>query len=392
MTRPIRKLAIVGASARAAAFSAIRAGYEVVAADLFADADLQRVAPVTKIDRYPDGLADWLAQTECDAWMYTGALENHPDLIDRMDAIAPLAGNRGAELQIVRDPLVLQSAVRQARLSFPETVEDPTGLPLDGSWLCKTYRGASGSGVWALDSEPALSRATREEAVFQQRIDGWSTAVILALDLQRSEVLGNTLQFTGNWLPSKDKPWQYLGSQSPSMFRAELVEQFIRLRDLLAREFDLRGLVGVDAIVDDRNRVWILEVNPRYTASVEVVERMTGRSSISAHLAACGFATWESFGSPLRFDVNVLSRRSYCKAIVYAKRAVVVTDAFHRWAMSHSSVDMGMQVCADIPPAGEVIANGRPVLTVFADGPNFTCYEYLQARVAEVEARLYDSK
>jgi predicted ATP-grasp superfamily ATP-dependent carboligase len=243
-----------------------------------------------------------------------------------------------------------------------------------------------------LDSETALVRATRENAVFQRRVDGWSTAVILALDSQRSEVLGNTLQLHGEGLPSKGKPWQYLGSLSPSIISAELVEQFIRLRDLLARQFGLRGLVGVDAIVDTHNRLWIMEVNPRYTASVEVVERMTGRSSIEAHLAACGFANWESFGSPIRLDVNVPARRSFGKAIVYAKRAVVVTDAFHRWAMSHSTVDMAMQHFADIPPAGEVIANGRPVLTVFADGPNITCYEYLRARMAEVEARLYDSK
>ena len=147
MTDRIRKLAIVGASARAAAFSAIRAGYEVVAADLFADADLARVAAVTRISNYPEGLADWLAATECDAWMYTGALENYPDLVDRMAAIRPLLGNSGAPLRDVRDPMKLQLALTGAGMLFPETRTSPAGLPLDGSWLCKTYGGASGSGV-----------------------------------------------------------------------------------------------------------------------------------------------------------------------------------------------------------------------------------------------------
>src|SRR5262245_9045814 len=120
MTAPIRKLAIVGASARAAAFSAIRTGFEVVAADMFADADLARVAPVTRIKNYPEGLADWLAATECDAWMYTGALENHPDLIDRMAAIKPLAGNSGKPLRDARDPLKLQAYCKASGVMFPE--------------------------------------------------------------------------------------------------------------------------------------------------------------------------------------------------------------------------------------------------------------------------------
>src|SRR5882672_6712717 len=110
MTARVQKLAIVGASARAAAFSALRSGYQVVAADLFADADLQRACPVTRIADYPAGLITWLEKVECDAWLYTGALENHPQFVDRMAAIRPLLGNAGEPLRDVRNPAVLGRA------------------------------------------------------------------------------------------------------------------------------------------------------------------------------------------------------------------------------------------------------------------------------------------
>ena len=42
-------LAIVGASTRSAAESAVRAGFQPLAADLFADADLQQIATTTRI-------------------------------------------------------------------------------------------------------------------------------------------------------------------------------------------------------------------------------------------------------------------------------------------------------------------------------------------------------
>src|SRR5687768_3758422 len=95
-------LAIVGASARSAAASAVRAGFRPLAADLFADADLRAVATTTRISPYPEGLLDWLRSVEPAAWMYTGALENHPELIDQMAWVAPLWGNTGDVLARIR--------------------------------------------------------------------------------------------------------------------------------------------------------------------------------------------------------------------------------------------------------------------------------------------------
>ena len=72
-------LIIVGASARAFAQSARRAGLAVHAADLFADSDLCAVAAsVARVpaERYPDGLLDLVAPFPAGPWCYTGALEN----------------------------------------------------------------------------------------------------------------------------------------------------------------------------------------------------------------------------------------------------------------------------------------------------------------------------
>src|SRR5471032_3077163 len=139
-------LAIVGASGRAAAASAVRAGFQVAAADLFADADLAHIATATRVESYPDALHDWLQQLSPrpDAWIYTGALENHPDLVDRLSTVAPLWGNCGGVLREVRSPLHLANAFRRTELWFPEVRLSPAGLPRDGSWLANTGRGASG--------------------------------------------------------------------------------------------------------------------------------------------------------------------------------------------------------------------------------------------------------
>src|SRR5689334_14727026 len=177
-TRHVKQpLAIVGASTRAAAASAVRAGFQPLAADLFADADLRQIATATRIRPYPEGLLDWLRAVEPPAWMYTGALENHPELVDEMAWIAPLWGNPGDVLERVRSPWELSRALQTAGLRFPETRATSEGLPDDGSWLIKTYRGASGSGVREFVAELASDKPT-EPIAYQRRIKGTACAAV----------------------------------------------------------------------------------------------------------------------------------------------------------------------------------------------------------------------
>src|SRR5688572_27693749 len=89
-------LTILGASARAAAASAIRAGFIPWTADLFADRDLREMVPDAircPSEKYPVGLLDILKEAPDAPWMYTGALENSPNLIRKLMEIRPLWGN-----------------------------------------------------------------------------------------------------------------------------------------------------------------------------------------------------------------------------------------------------------------------------------------------------------
>src|SRR5437016_5423412 len=87
-------LLIVGASTRAAAFSALRAGLTPWCADLFVDADLQRRCPVERVapQEYPQCFIAIAANGPPGPWMYTGALENQPAMIETIARRRPLWG------------------------------------------------------------------------------------------------------------------------------------------------------------------------------------------------------------------------------------------------------------------------------------------------------------
>src|SRR5215471_13660301 len=99
-------LIIVGASTRAAAFSALRAGLKPWCIDLFADADLRAKCPVMQIPRqqYPHGLAEMIRQhAPPGPWMYTGGLENYPQVLHEISQDRFLLGAGEITVQQVRD-------------------------------------------------------------------------------------------------------------------------------------------------------------------------------------------------------------------------------------------------------------------------------------------------
>ncbi len=426
-------LAIVGASTRSAAASAVRAGFQPIAADLFADADLRRIATATRISPYPDGLVDWLRAVEPPAWMYTGAIENHPDLVDQMAWIAPLWGNPGDVLSRVRSPWELSRVLSEVGLLFPETRSSADGLPCDGTWLVKTYQGASGSGVrawgWGLGAggwdktRRQGDKETRREIgiehptespclplslspplfplplVFQKRIAGTPCGATFVAADGTARLLGVTRVLVGEeWLGAHG--FQYAGSIGPWPISNHTRATLERLGHVLAEEFELIGLFGVDTIVAEDD-VWTLEVNPRYTASVEIVERFSGVNAIALHAAACGSqlnSQRAGASSPPADTNNHLSGGggdapartqsiAFGKAILYARREIEVSPPFFEKAMI-AATDLPWPSMADISAVGTPIEAGRPICTLFAAGVSVEEVEQQlrhQADILEVE-------
>ncbi len=391
--RPTR-LAIVGASVRAAAQSALRAGFEVVGADLFADADLDGVCPITKIEDYPHGFVDWLAKQDVDAWMYTGALENYPNLVDQMAAIKPLWGVSGEALRRCRDPLVLQRELSATGLIFPRTVTSPEGLSTDGSWLCKTYRSASGSGVWRLDGQGAIARAEATGAVYQEYLDTPCYAANYVIAGKDARLVSMTMQHSGG-IRTGAKPFQYTMSFGPFYIgNPSWTEGLNRLGQFLACKLELSGIVGVDFSATDQpdqsdRRLAVLEINPRYTASCEVGERAWGDSFVALHASACRNHALPRSRAVYSQDALIWSSsRTYGKAIIFARRTVQISVKFTRWALKTRGHNASFEI-ADIPSAGTTLQIGEPVATILVSGSGLGGWSVLLQRVEEFEGRLY---
>lgn len=352
---PAQPLLIVGASTRAAAFSALRAGLQPSCIDLFADADLSARCPVVRIPgaEYPDGIAERAAAMPDGPWMYTGALENRPALIDVVSKARLLWGNSAATLQRVRDPAFLAGLLQTHGLPCPALHALDREPPKTGRWLLKPRAGAAGVGIRRWQPGQSLPRRTSLHYL-QAFVEGGVFSAVFVARRGKAELLGVTRQLLGvPWLFAAE--FHYCGSLSVDPAPA-LRQDLQRLGQVLTEACDLRGLFGVDFILHEE-RPWLVEVNPRYTASVEVVEESAGVPALAWHRSA--------FDAAYTPPLPMASGNVVGKAILFTDRDVTFPGD-GPWRRELSEPRRAFPDFADIPCPGEAIPAGRPVCTLLA--------------------------
>jgi predicted ATP-grasp superfamily ATP-dependent carboligase len=364
---------IVGVAVRAMAVSAARAGYRVTAVDAFGDLDLRSVATVIPlrgehgVEYSPLSAVRAARAVPAELVAYTSNLENYPKAVARLGRHRHLLGNPPAVLTRVRNPFELMRVLRRRGFITPGTRATPSpGRPAPGSWLLKPRRSGGGHGtrIWR-KGEPVP-----RTHYLQERIGGIPGSIVFAADGRRAVTLGLTRQLVGD-ARFGAHGFRYCGSllgNPAGFFRRgeELLETARSLATALTTEFGLVGLNGMDFVVRD-GVPYPIEVNPRYSASMELIERAHGLSMFGAHVRACR-GTLPTAPSP---DEEVEG-----KAIVFARRDLTLGDT-RRW-IDHASF-------ADVPHPGERIRRGHPICTVFAKGSDAkSCHQLLMRRAATV--------
>lgn len=377
---PADGVVVAGFSTRALVESAMRAGYAVASVDAFADLDngatpaLALRAPGSGVGRYdPLGLARATAAVP-GAWVaYVANFENHPDAVRVLARGRRLLGNPPSVLARARAPSVVAGLLRQHGFAAPELRLRGGRDPGRTAWLAKPFASGGGHGITRWRHGDTLRRTH----FLQQRIHGHPGSLVFTADGKSAVPFGFSRQLVGE--PEFGASgFGYCGSilvpaRSPTFSNGDaLFETICTIADTLTRELRLVGVNGIDFIA--RNGTpFVTEVNPRYTASMELAERAFELSVFGAHVDGCN-------GVATRFDLESARRDPaavvFGKAIVFAKRTVVVGDT-RSW-LNDSSV-------RDVPHPGERIPRGSPICTIFARGAtDAACHTALVRRARKL--------
>jgi len=362
------RLLFAGVSTRGFAESAARAGYEVVAVDGFGDLDLRARAHSVHVARSGGRFSVRAAVAaarglEADVVCYVGSFENHARAVGVLAADRVLWGNRPAVLAAVRDPVRLARALRARGLPTPAVRVTAPRAATARRWLVKPRASGGGGGVAPWRGGP-LPRGS----YLQQRVTGVPGSIVFAADGQTAVPLGVSRALAGDArFGDVAGGFRYCGSllvapEEPLFGRA------CRLAATVTAAFGLVGVNGIDFVA--RGAVpYAVEVNPRYCASMELVERARGISIFAVHARACAGELPALVHTRPAADV-------IGKAIVYA-REDVMPEGTARWLEDDD--------VRDVPAPGEGIARGHPICTVFARGRSVTaCGAALAARARTV--------
>lgn len=408
------EIVVWGASTRAASWSAARAGWDVHAWDLFADCDFPDGAIVRKLD---DLTAESLQRqislrlsAESKAcFLPTGGWENAAGLPEWTDHHFHLFGCNAEAIARARDPFFWSEALDRAglpRLALRKNRQDKNyqkntphirgtknkneHAPANRSverWIRKSLHSIGGLGVRFVtdDSLP-------ETGLYDQQLQsGLICSALCLTNTDGTRVAGTSLQLTNDTGP--EYPFMYAGNAWPlhqfaKVDSTAISEQASLYAERLAETCGLTGLWGFDFIWQDA-QLWVIEINPRYTAAMELFELCSGRSLL--HDAGwCGTNTVE---------LPTVDSRPVCvlKMILYAEHSFVLPADWDwkNWTRSLESEqhqnDAGrfdlwsIPAFSDLPHRGTAFHPGEPICTIWGAGESAAeCRKIVQQRRSQL--------
>ncbi len=386
------QLIVLGASGRSTAEMAAREGLLPWVADRFRDWDLARWCPGVQVNPYPAALVRLSQQFPQVPWLYTGAMENRPRLLEQLARRRPLAGNPPQVLARVRNPWWLARVLRQAGLPAPEVFPQGEAPPRDGRWLLKPLGSAGGWGVKPWEAQ-SPTRYDPHRHYFQRRVQGEPLSVLFLSWQEECHLLACHGQWCGRaWAGAGG--FVYCGSWGPLPADPELARQLKHLGTTLTLAAGLRGLWGADGVLTPGGFVPV-EINPRVPASAEVLHLAREAPLLGWHLAACGLPPAGVDWPPRLHCRPPAQQPLVAKAVLYAREACRVSRALPQrlLALEETSIPgLPPQVraaCRDVPHPGSVLRNGEPVLTLLLAAPGDTGPE-LESLMARAAQWVYD--
>lgn len=380
------KILLLGVSARGMAESAVNSGYSVIALDAFGDLDLQGLCESHALLRdfgipySVKGLYQASQQLRFDAFAYNSNLENYPEIVQRIARSHDLFGNPAGSLRRVRDSSLLYRLLGDSGFEAPETIYQANGRRAtpERRWLNKPIRSGGGHRV----SFARPGGTPKRGFILQEFIPGLPCSASFVADGQQAVVLGISEQLVG--VPEfGGQGFHYCGNIAPLAVVADgqqgaaILDQVGQIANLLAGSFGLVGVNGFDFILKD-GRVFLTEVNPRYSASMELIERAYDLPVFDLHVKAVTQKMLPEIDLTQPGKTHL--RRFYGKAILYAEKEALTPDT-HRWLQA------GIR---DIPHPNERIPSGKPVCTVLAEGSTReACFSKLAAHVEAIKGEIY---
>ncbi len=369
------KLLLIAPSTRAMAESAKRAGYDFISLDFFGDADQKEICEnyslkhEFKEERCIENLFKHAQGLSFTHVVYGSGFENHPELVagfeKRCTAQAcTVLGNDSKTIEKVRNWNYFFKNLKKEGILYPETeavpLEKARELIKSEEKIIKPIKSGGGHLIYDKQNFEPSGEELRSEVLVQQYIPGKPVSSTVIASKKECLFIGATEQLVG----TPFNKYKYTGNIAPL---EEKIKEIEEISYKIARIFKLIGSNGIDFIIKD-SELYVLEVNPRISGSMEALERAHDVNIFDLHVKAC-------LGENLDLKIKK-PKKFWGKKILFAERNL-------RYKLKK------LDFIKDVPHYNEEINERDPVCTVLGSGKSRReCYLDLLEKEEKVRTGL----
>ncbi len=340
MTGEIRHLLVAGFATRHVAASAARAGLMVYAVDHFCDQDLRdctiECSRFDELAEIPGLIGTLCRKYPVDAIITTSGAE------DLSDLPVPVLGTDPAITSRFLDKSRTQEFFEEGGWPVP-TLAAPGSFPA-------MLKPCTGAGGWRNTIVSGEEEIRAWEAAFpgmpyllQEVAPGIAASVCCVADGSRARALAANRQILRG---TDEAAFGFCGSLTPLIH--PMSRAMCRMAEDIAAASGCRGVIGIDFLLTS-DRVFPIEVNPRFVATLDTVERAYGMNLVRIHLDACQGILPGQIPAPERVSI----------------RKILFSEGERELRDDLSSLSPAV---ADIPVPPARFETGEAVISVFGEG------------------------
>jgi predicted ATP-grasp superfamily ATP-dependent carboligase len=376
----VHNILVIGMDVVPLATSATKAGCKVYAVDYFGDQDLKRVCheSLSIVNQTPGVTCGQLStnfnpeallhltigllkKNAIDATLLSTGLDDSPDVLFELNDMVPILGNHPHVIERIRDKMKFFQELERLEIPHPETAmaqsfEETRKKAKDIGYpvLVKPSKGFGGVGIRKAQGPKELKQAFQdaslidEKVLIQEYISGISASVCLISSNNETITLTLNEQLLGVTELGQEEPFGYCGNVVPLVTTRSVMNRCKNTAEKIASHFGLVGSNGIDFVVSKEGIPYVVEVNPRFQATLECVERILGINMVEAQMKAC-----------LQGTLPTIAKKTavFCtRLILFAPQRLVAPDL---------SI---LEEVRDIPIPEVIIEKGEPICSVVVDG------------------------
>ncbi len=338
------KVLVAGFATRHVATSAHNAGYEVHCVDSFCDLDLAAVTAsctrFSELSELQGTVEDVCRRMHFDIVAATSCAES----LDLSSVGQKICGSDPKVAAYFLDKKNIQDFFEKNGIPCPKIL--PEGV------YPAMIKPCNGAGGWrntkaetAEDEARWCAMWENEPYIRQEIVGGIPCSVSCISDGKKAVAVSFNEQILRGG--SGERAYGFSGAITP--MKHPLESEIVKCAERAVSLSGCVGSVGVDFMAAD-DRFWAIEINPRFQATMDVVERSRGINLFQAHVdASRGILPHAYTGEYLQYAA---------RKVIFAPRDMTVKDD-----LSKCGADI-----ADIPALGTEIEEGGAVLSVYGCG------------------------